>query len=260
MKYKGFVCGVIIGAIGMTTVGVTAADNIANAIINEAVTFDFGNNIKKALALNYNDSLYVPARFVAEGLGAEVNWNEAENTVKITPKEVTTQPTTIQPTTIQETTIQETAAEKETETTTKKQETTAKKETWKDTTSYETLPIRLNYPEMNISATLLQWDREATKLYVTLENRGSEPLNLQQIDTVMTIKHKDGDKKYYAKDAPTNQLSSQWFNDVTDTRSSYVTLPPLPEGTNNLIIEVKVLVNSYGQRTITVPFKIDLDL
>lgn len=193
MKYKGFICGVIIGAVGMTTVGVTAADNIANAIINDSVTFDFGNNVKKALALNYNDSLYVPARFVAEGLGAEVDWNEAENTVKITPKEIETQqPTTIPPTTriitptTQETTTrkQETTTEEETETTTKKQETTTKKETWKDTTSYETLPIRLNYPEMNITATLLQWDREATKLYINLENRGSEPLNLQPIETV----------------------------------------------------------------------------
>lgn len=74
---KKFISGLIIGSI-LSFSTVTFANNPINLIIN-GKTIDCGNTPP----IIFNNRTYVPARFVAEPLGAKVSWDSINNAVII---------------------------------------------------------------------------------------------------------------------------------------------------------------------------------
>ncbi len=75
---KKFTVGLIIGIILAFAVGATASSNI-RLIVN-------GNEIKTDVPPQLiNGRVMVPARFVAEPLGAEVKWDKKTKTISIIP-------------------------------------------------------------------------------------------------------------------------------------------------------------------------------
>ncbi|MCX7568719.1 stalk domain-containing protein [Tumebacillus sp. DT12] len=82
---KGLIAGIIIGAVVAGT-GVAAADQTVNAYLS-SFKFKF-NGVEKQLpegytVLNYQNRSYVPARFVAESMGGNVEFDVATGTVNI---------------------------------------------------------------------------------------------------------------------------------------------------------------------------------
>jgi len=74
---KRFIIGLVIGFLLATAVGVTASPNIIKIVVN-------GKEIKTDVdPIIHNNRVMVPARFIAEPLGATVKWDESNNTVII---------------------------------------------------------------------------------------------------------------------------------------------------------------------------------
>lgn len=77
---RKFILGLITGVVLTATTSVFAASTMK-------ANFTF-NGVGKELpqeytVLNHNGRIYVPVRFVAEGMGASVNWNSQTNTVEV---------------------------------------------------------------------------------------------------------------------------------------------------------------------------------
>lgn len=88
-KYKQLIAGVIIGSVVAST-GVAAANQKITAYLSD-IDFTF-DGVRKDVpsgfsVLNYDGRTYVPARFVAEELGATVDWNNDTRTVVIKTKD-----------------------------------------------------------------------------------------------------------------------------------------------------------------------------
>lgn len=106
MKYKQLVIGVLLGSM-ITGAGAAAASQstTVSAFLKDGVLFKFNGKEKKLedgySVLNYKNATYVPARFVAEELGATVTWDNKTQTISInssaeskgpTPSYITTKP------------------------------------------------------------------------------------------------------------------------------------------------------------------------
>lgn len=88
MKYKQLVIGLVLGSM-ITGAGAAAASQSTaiSAFLKDGITFKFNGEEKKLedgySVLNYKNSTYVPARFVAEELGATVKWDNKTQTISI---------------------------------------------------------------------------------------------------------------------------------------------------------------------------------
>jgi hypothetical protein len=86
-KYKYYICGILMGST-LTFVGNSlASGNEVTAQIENWIKFNV-NGIETSIPndytiLNYNGRIYVPARFLAEQLGADVSWDANAQTVVI---------------------------------------------------------------------------------------------------------------------------------------------------------------------------------
>lgn len=82
---KGFIVGCIltlIATIGFNSFAITQAIEV---FFNDIKIKINGNliNTNNDKPFIYNGRTYIPARYIAEGLGATVKWNETENTIEI---------------------------------------------------------------------------------------------------------------------------------------------------------------------------------
>ncbi len=100
---KGFIYGVVITLVMVSTVGVFAADRIGKTIdvvynniklVVEGRAVEFGNDSQgnEIEPFIYNGTTYLPVRSVGEALGKEVDWNGDINTVYIGAKDSTGAP------------------------------------------------------------------------------------------------------------------------------------------------------------------------
>ncbi|MFV0504898.1 MAG: stalk domain-containing protein [Lachnospirales bacterium] len=83
---RGFISGLIVGALTMTTVSVMANNlNIQALLVNNATIFVDGKIVdtKDYSVLNYKSSVYTPVRLIAESLGADVGYEKSTNTIFI---------------------------------------------------------------------------------------------------------------------------------------------------------------------------------
>lgn len=76
---RKFVVGLIMGFLLATTIGVAASSNIRLIVNGQEITPDVPPQI-------IDGRVMVPARFVAEPLGAKVEWDGENNTVIVTDK------------------------------------------------------------------------------------------------------------------------------------------------------------------------------
>lgn len=86
-KYKQLLAGVLIGSI-VSGIGVASANgSFVTAQVVDYFKFKFDGNVKSLpegyTVLMYQDRTYVPARFVADQLGAKVDWDGANNTIVV---------------------------------------------------------------------------------------------------------------------------------------------------------------------------------
>lgn len=269
MKYRGFICGLIIGSLCMMSTGIMAenseippdpkealglkdnskpqpGDTVEARVSDAMFKFDgnyktpSGTDVAGVYALNYNNRLYVPVRFIAEGLDMDIEWNSIDRIVNVdTKKEIETVPETTDKTTEQTT-----------------EETTREEKTEKDA-NYERMPVRYSYEEMDIAATVVEKNEvnNTTKVYIRIVNRKQEPLYLNQSKAVLTA----NGKSYYPKDVRTVDWSTTWDKDITGTSDGYLIFPYISDDIKNIKVEFPVIVNDYTQKQIDITYYINLD-
>ena len=236
-RYKMLVLGIIVGIICSISAQVVAAP--IGAMITAYLTNDIGivfDDVEKKLpegynVLTYNGRTYVPARFIAEELGAEVEWIESSRKIKITS------PVKEQ--------IVKTPATKDVEKTSEVI----------DSRKYEKLPIVRNYSYMTITTTAVVRDTQESRIYFILENKESTPIQMLHRESYIEV---DG-KKYYSKDMPAFKFDDRWYNDVIkdDKVEGYVVFPVIDKDVKNIHAVVKVISNET-QKVETIEFNIFL--
>jgi hypothetical protein len=266
-KNKLLIAGIIIGCLCALPAGVLAnATGFVSAFLDGAVTFQFDGK-EQALpegytVLNYENHTYVPARFVAERLGASVVWDGTHKVVRINTqpcrecvalhKEKQELEKTVKE---QEERIKTLEQEiKDLEELAEKEEPSAEGQ---PVANYQKLPLKRVLTDMNISVTGLVRDDFYTRIYLEVENKKTVPLQLLHTRTTAIV---DGEE-YKTSDIMHFALDERWYHDIAEEelRDGYIMLPILPEGSKEMLLQLTFLYNDAGQDTTTVEFAIRLD-
>ncbi len=240
MKIKKSVLsiGIILGIILTMSFQVFAAPALEKiqAYVNRDMTFTFDG---KAVALDpeyqvlvYNDRSYVPVRFVAENLGATVDWNNDTKVIAITSTKAAIVPVTPSDPVTPKDSV--------------------------DSRSYKKLPVYNENAEYKMSITVFSRDDYGYVIYATLENKTDIPIQLDQMKTVVEV---DG-KKYDMMDATITNLDTRWYKDLLkeDKTEGYIRLSNRLVAPQKMHIQFKILSNgSYDQiKKDTMEFDLDL--
>jgi len=250
---KGALIGAIIGSTLTISTGVFAdtAKQIS-AYLADHIQFQFDGEYKSTpegqAAIMYNDSVYVPARFIAENTGAEVKWDPQTKTVRIN----TPEPEVIEKIVYVEKEEVEEKEEKDNKEEQKEEEIEETKNR-----NYQTLPIKKTYKDMEITATaVISYDNE-TKVYFTIENTGSIPLQVQQSKTIIEV---DG-KSYEMNSKRASDWDREWYNDIRkdEEKQGYILFDGIPEDSKYMHIELSILQQDFRLEEIPVSFDIELE-
>lgn len=266
-KNKLLITGIIIGCLCTLPAGVLAnATGFVSAFLDGAVTFQFDGK-EQALpegytVLNYENHTYVPARFVAERLGASVVWDGTSKVVRINTqpcqecvalnKEKQELEKVVKE---QEEKIKALEQEiKDLEEQTEKEEPSAEGQ---PVANYQKLPLTKILSDMNIAVTGLVEDDHYTRVYLEMENKKMIPLRLLHTAATAIVDgniYKTSNIMYLSHD-------HRWYQDIAEDeiRSGYILLPPIPEDSKEMLLELTILYNDAGQETTTVDFAIRLD-
>ena len=231
MLAAGLALGLVLG-MSIQAFGAAAIEKI-EAYVNHEMTFEFDGE-KTALpegyqVLVYEGRSYVPARFVAEKLGAEVEWNDATKVISITSP--------------------------------KKEDTTTGGAVEKDPYRYKALPQTKEGTEYTLTA--LSYEREpqtnlGDRLYIRLTNNAGSALQIQQMD----VKYYANGKTYALEGADAQDFDTRWYNDLStedDVKEGYLRLPKDLKKETKIHVEIPIQVkNNQNPKTDIVEFDIQL--
>lgn len=238
MKIKKSVLGIgmILGIILTMSVQVFAAPTIEKiqAYINRDMTFTFNG---KAVVLDpeyqvlvYNDRSYVPVKFVAENLGATVDWNNDTKVISITPTRAAITPDPVAPG------ISQKPA---------------------DSKEYKKLPQYKENVDYKMTVTMFSRDEYGYKLNMTLENKSDIPIQLDQMKTLVEV---DG-QKYDMSDATITHMDTRWYRDLAkeEKTEGYVRLSNRLNNPQKMHLEFKILSNGSNGKVSDDTMVFDLD-
>ncbi|MDW7671878.1 MAG: copper amine oxidase N-terminal domain-containing protein [Bacillota bacterium] len=233
---------------------ISAATDTISAFLRPGFQFFFDGEYaplpEGQTVLVYEGRSYVPARFVAEQLGADVLWNEATRSIFITSPE----PVVIEP---EEPEVEEPEEEEPEE-----------EETTQPSGNYRRLPVTQRLRDMEISIVEVMLPDEeydpyytrlsGTRIFIEMENTGSSPLQIVQAETKAIV---DG-VEYFAKDISAAYRDTTWYSDVRrdDVVDGYLVIPLIPEDSERMKLYVTILNNDYTQSTRVVELDVLLEL
>jgi len=213
--------------------------------------------------LNYQNHTYVPTRFVAESLGAKVEWDALTKLIRITPG---LSPADYQALKKEKDELEALVKEKDEKIAALEAEIkrigggeSANQPTAPG--NYQKIPLSRTLPGMLVMITGIIEDTifKHNRVYIELENRDLDtPIQLLQVESKATV---DG-KVYTSKDAMQHFAGDQkWYHDVRKEErvSGYILMPKFPEGSKEMLLELTILYNDADQKTVKVEFAIRLD-
>lgn len=238
VNIKSFLSGLLVGGIIATSIGAYATGNQVMANLASDFNFKFNGVYKMSgdEVLIYKNKSYVPTRFVAESLGAQVDWDEKTNTASFK----------MEPKIVEKEVIKEVV--KEIPCPTNPDGTTGQ-------VNYSSLPVDKTYKDFKLTVTsIVRYDDE-TRIYVTLDNKESvDQITLSAYDTKVTADGKD----YLTKDAPFYKMDQNLFNGVSkgNVLNGYIVIPTIPEETKNMSIYLKMYKNGIVKENYDVYFNV----
>ena len=269
-KYRQLLAGVIIGLLCALPCGALAktAQHTFTWVTGQ-LSFVFDGE-KKVVPVGYsvflcNDQTYVPARFLAEQLGATVDWEQTTKSVKINKRPCNECLVLQKEKRLHEKTI----IEQEEKINVLQQEINALKKTMGEkenkepgvegqpSGNYQKLPLTRVLPALNIAVTSLVEGDHYPRIYLELENKKETPLQLLHAQTTAIV---DG-KEYRTADILHFALDQRWYHDLAheEMKEGYVMLPLLPKGSREMLLKLEFLYNDVAQKTETMEFAIKLN-
>lgn len=266
-KYKQFIMGLLIGSLTMFSVGVLASSDGPQKVVawlTDNVEFIFDGEYRSVPeeyggVIIYNDRTYLPTRFIAENIDAEVNWDDESRTVTIrsAPCSVCPELPIVEPKEPEEDVDKEDADKEE-------------EDLGQPEGDYRKTPLTKYYDGMELTLTLVNLTNEygieygmetsanQTRLHLRMENSENTPLQLQQSKTKAVV---DGIEYTTAK-VPAYRLDTKWYSDLRkdDVVEGYIALPLIPEDAKEMKVTIYILENDWRQTEREVEFDIALDL
>ncbi|HIT72300.1 hypothetical protein B5E58_08195 [Tyzzerella sp. An114] len=235
MKIKSAVFGFIAGALCTATIGTAiGADTVVVGTLKPDIGFKIDGEVsyapKSMSPINYNGYTYVPVRYIGEMLGCNVEWNAYGNMVIVDYPEDK---------------IKEVVREVEKIVYVDKGDSV-------DGTVYSELPVTKRTSDFEVTLTGFIRSKDANKstLYLTIENKQSENIQLDQDECVLTV---DGEK--YEITSRNSLLDAKWYNNIKkdDKVEGYLTFELVPEDYKEMSIDL-VTVKAGEKTTTTINF------
>ncbi len=232
-KYKQFISGIIVGGL-LLSGGNVLANGTALPTITNWVKYKF-NGEEKALpsgytTLNYEGHTYVPARFIAEELGAEVKWDDETKSVSI-DKPVVENDQENDNSEVIDTPVQ-------------------------DLNKFEELPVSKTIDGVRVELYSIEENQQYTKFYVVVKNTKNKLVQLDQESAYFqsefdTYENKDVAGVLFWKD-------KSWFGDIgeDDEFEGYIMLPPIPNDEKSGKFSVELFENGLNQNVMKYDFDI----
>lgn len=240
-KFKYLTLGIIIGLTISAGASVYADVLVTvNTFIMDNIKFEF-NGVEKEkpqdyTVLNYKNRVYVPARFIAEELGAEVLWDAETETIMINQEEE-------EPEVVEE--PEETEEPKDVE----EPEISNK---------YEDTPVSISDLQLNLGIEDVIYDEQGNRwrLYVKLENKEDKPIRLSQLDTKIIV---DG-VEYSMDKVPLHTIDDRWYRDIREDErlSGYIAMPQFDKDSKKMDVVLTIIENTEKQEKKEFEFFINL--
>lgn len=244
-NYKQFISGVIVGGLLLSGGNVLANGSSLPSITNW-VKYKFNGEEKQLpsgyTTLNYEGHTYVPARFVAEELGAEVDWDVNSNTVIIKNK--------LENSPVQSENNEQGNNSEGTESENKPEETEKK-----PTVNYKELPTNQTLNGVSVELYDVDQSNDAyTTIYFRVKNTNEAPMQLVQSSAYLEI---DG-KQYKHSEVSPMYKDQSWFIDLNedDDNEGYITIPKVPNEIKKGTVHVEVIQNDRTQIVTNYDFNI----
>lgn len=234
-NYKQFISGVIVGGL-LLSGGNVLANNSSLPSVTNWVKYKFNGEEKQLSSeyttLNYEGHTYVPARFIAEELGAEVDWDDNTKTVLIN----------------KETVIQECPE-------CPQQQEQKEEKVEKD---YEALPVSKTIDGVRVEIYSVEQTHEYTKFYLTVKNTTE---NLIQLNQEAGSLKTDENELYEHKDIKGSLLywkDVAWFNDIRedDEVEGYIMVPHIPDEIKQGEFYIEVVENGLQPKVLKYNFDV----
>ena len=266
-RYRKLFIGIIVGMLCVLPAGALAGNSLwVSALIDGDIAFQFDGQREILPAgysvLLYENRTYVPARFVAERLGASVGWDQMAKIVKIDTG-VSAEYRALQS---EKQELEKVVVEKQEKINAQEKEIKELKAKLGEMESstkgqpagnYQKLPLARVLPDMNISVTGYFIDDYSTRVYLEIENKKLVPLQLVQSKTKAIV---DGET-YKTSDIMHYTVDQRWYHNIDheEIQEGYLMLPLIPEDATEMMLEMTILYNDAKQETTTVEFYIRLD-
>lgn len=110
---------------------------------------------------------------------------------------------------------------------------------------------------MEVSAITLLKDDSETKVFFSIKNKDSAPIQLVQSDTIIEV---DG-KPYKMTDKSAGFWDTNWYSDIRkdEINEGYIIFNEIPEDSKGIHIVLKIMQNDGSGEYTEVPFDIAVD-
>lgn len=231
-NFKVYISGLLSGIIIASGFTAFASPVLISAYTDNDFKYEV-NGKEKQMDLGYSTLVYggrsyVPVRFVAEALGAKVDYDGDNKKISFKLEK--------EPAKVDETSCKEYVD--------KALEEQNKEE--KDNRVYESTPIKKTYKDFTVTMTgYSKKEGNLDRIYLELENKSSDlPLKFNVMDSVIQV----GKDEYRADDVY-SEIDVNMFKDVKkdETLRGYISFPLLPDEAKNGVFKIRVVTNGYRQ-------------
>lgn len=242
-KYKQFIAGVIVGGV-LLSGGNVLANNAGLPTITSWVKYKI-NGEEKSLpsgytTINYEGHTYVPTRFIAEELGADVEWDDITKTISVNKQEINVEDDNDDKSNIEDNTDDE-----------------ADEPSEEEADNYVELPVSKTIDGVRVEVYSIEEQPEYTKFYLTVKNTKDDPIQLNQESSYFQSES----DKYANSDIRGGVLywkDTAWFSDLKedDEVEGYIMLPKIPKDEKQGKFYVEVFENSLDNKVMKYDFDI----
>lgn len=242
-KFKRTIVAVVCtGVLGLTGIVMASGQSVPELAAN--VKFQF-NDVEKQLppgyaVLHYNDRIYVPARFIAEELGADVIWESQSQKIIIKKKE-------------DESEDKKDEEKIENEIPKAPEEKTDQEEI----SNAEKLPIsKVTKEGIVVTIKSITNFNGLTSIFLKVTNTSDNPVNLSQADSFFTIDH----DKHKGEKYKVVTYEQAWYQNIEedDNTEGSLSFGYIPKDAKMMNLHL-VLNTNHGLDTSTLDFNIDLN-
>lgn len=264
-KGRYIAMGLVLGILLTLSVGpIAAATRTISVYLRPDIQYVFDGQLKplpeEYTTLVHEGRAYLPIRFVSENLGYHVLWDDVNQRVLLTSPEL---PEPVEPEVPDEPVEEPAPSEEPTE------EPAAPEEPKQPEGSYRALPITRYYDDLEATVQVVvlrdtenRWtggDRvETTRVYLRIENKGSNPYEIRQAESVAIV---DG-KEYRTKDVVASRWDPRWYAHIRrdEITEGFIALPDIPEDSELMKLTVVAIEQGHVQKEVKMTFDIRLDL